>query len=203
MIKTIIFDIGQVLLHYNPKSLIDSRYSEPDASFIFETLFLSPLWLDLDRGTRTYEEVLSVLSAAYPKYRDAYAYLLASWTSILKPIVSTTDLLPALKKLGFQLLYLSNFHKEAFPAIIEQNSFFQYFDGGLVSFQHHLLKPEAEIYQVLSANYGLNPDECLFIDDSLSNILAAKQLGYHTIHFTSNLNLCEILERYCPSPLLS
>lgn len=198
MIKTIIFDIGQVLLQYHPKSFLLEHYKEEDALFLLDTLFLSPLWLDLDRGTKTYAEVQMLLENSYPAYRDTYKFLLANWPFMLQPITSTTHMLPTLKKLGFQLLYLSNFHESAFQSVLEQNQFFRLFDGGVVSFQQQLMKPEPEIYQSLLCAYDLLPIECLFIDDSLANVLAAKQLGFHTIHLTPDLDLHAALQDYIP-----
>ncbi len=198
MIKTIIFDIGQVLLQYHPKSFLLEHYKEEDALFLLDTLFLSPLWLDLDRGTKAYAEVQTLLENSYPAYQSEYKFLLANWPSMLQPIASTTHMLPTLKKLGFQLLYLSNFHESAFQNVLEQHQFFKLFDGGVVSFQQHLMKPEPEIYQSLLHAYDLLPNECLFIDDSLANVLAAKQLGFHTIHLTQDLDLQAVLQDYIP-----
>lgn len=198
MIKTIIFDIGQVLLQYHPQSFLLEYYKEEDALFLLDTLFSSPLWLDLDRGTKTYAEVQAQLVNAYPAYQDAYMFLLANWPSMLQPIASTIRMLPILKKLGFQLLYLSNFHESSFQSVVDQHQFFKLFDGGVVSFQKQLMKPEPQIYQCLLRTYDLLAEECLFIDDSLANVLAAKQLGFHAIHLTQNLDLQTALQDYIP-----
>ena len=188
MIKNIIFDIGQVLLSYTPYEYVHSIIdNQTKAERLLSNLFLSSLWLDLDRGIKTYEDVLQELLELNPEDIESYKFLLEHWTDMLLPIQSNVDLLKSLNQ--YNLYYLSNFQCIAFHEIITKHDFFQLFIGGIVSFKEHLMKPEPEIYETLLAKYNLLPTECIFIDDSYPNIEAAHLLGFHAIHFTPSCNL--------------
>ena len=104
--------------------------------------------------------------------------------------------MPKLKEKGYKLYILSNFHREAFLEIERKCEFEKYFDGKVVSYDVKLLKPEKEIYEELLKKYNLNPEETLFIDDTLANTEGAEKLGISTIHLINKEKLKEELEKF-------
>ena len=96
-----------------------------------------------------------------------------------------------MKKKGYNLFVLSNFHRPAFEQVQKEWEFFDEFDGGVISCYCHLLKPNQRIYELLLARYGLIPEETLFIDDTKINVEKAEKIGMEGIY----LDLPEMLEK--------
>ena len=109
----------------------------------------------------------------------------------LAPIEENIEILKKLKKKGYNLFVLSNFHRPAFEQVQKEWEFFDEFDGGVISCYCHLLKPNQRIYELLLARYGLIPEETLFIDDTKINVEKAEKIGMEGIY----LDLPEMLEK--------
>ena len=88
-----------------------------------------------------------------------------------------------LKQKGYRCLYLSNFSHKAETECADALDFLPYMDGGILSYKEKVIKPQPEIYQRLIDRYGLIPEECVFLDDTLPNVVAAREMGMHAIHF--------------------
>ena len=93
------------------------------------------------------------------------------------PLDDNVRLLPALKKQGFRVYYLSNFPLDVFEEVKNDYFFFRHFDGGIISAEVKLSKPDIRIYEYLIRHYGLNPEESLYIDDIEENVMAAEAAG--------------------------
>ncbi len=98
-------------------------------------------------------------------------------------------MLPELKKKGFKLYYLSNFPLAFFNEIKEHNSFFEYFEGGIISAEVRQSKPDIEIYRTLLNRYGMVADECLYIDDIGVNVKSGEAIGMKVIHLSESDSL--------------
>ena len=184
MIKNIVFDIGNVLLDFNPLAYLNDLFIEEKISEqLQEQIFKSPEWLLLDRGTITREETLEVLSLRHPVNADKIEKSLAGWMEILTPKEESIQLVNKLYALDYKLLLLSNFHKDAFEFITDKYEFFKMFQGGIISYKENLIKPEAEIYEKLLKKYELAASETIFIDDTFENVAAAKKAGINAILF--------------------
>jgi glucose-1-phosphatase len=184
MIRTIVFDLGNVLLRYQPGPYLRTVLSEPAwIPALLDEVFDSAEWLLLDRGLIGEPEAIARWIARKPCPERTIREALAGWTDMLVPIEGTVDLLRRLKRQGYRLLYLSNFHTRAWDAVTARCDFFALFDGGVVSFRDGLMKPDAEIFQRLVATSGILPEETVFTDDLETNILAAARLGFATIPF--------------------
>ena len=114
---------------------------------------------------------------------------------MLIPITENVEIAYELKKKGYHLYLLSNFHKEAIQTMYQQYDFFDIFEGGVISAEEKVVKPDEEIYTILLERYHLNPEESLFIDDSLANIKAGNRLGIQGIHLPYLANLKEELKK--------
>lgn len=183
MIKNIIFDLGNVLIDYNPIDFIEKNIKKENQQKFLEIVFKSQEWLDLDRGCLEYEEAIEIFSKKLPEEKQRIEDLFNNnIEGVLFPNKKNIEFLKELKEKNLNLYILSNFHKNAFLNMAKKYGFNKYFDGGVISYECKLLKPEKEIFLTILENYNLIPEETLFIDDTLINIETAKQMGIKTIH---------------------
>lgn len=187
MYKNIIFDIGNVLLSFEPKEYMKTKIKirEENIEKLFKEIFLSEEWLMLDRGTIEEPMAIERIIERNAELSEDIKTVFKDWYSILVPIPKTVELLKSLKSKGYNIYYLSNFHDLAFKDVTNKNEFFNLFDGGVVSYEEKLLKPEEEIYKRLIERYNLIPEETIFVDDTKVNVEAAKKLGIRAFVFES------------------
>lgn len=188
-----IFDIGNVLLAYEPLPYLEAHFLHPQD--LFELIAKSKEWLMLDEGTITYEEAIVHFIQRRPDLKDEIIKYMNTWTNVLIPMQDHIQVMKALKQ-GHPVYLLSNFHKDAFLKVEKQYDFLRNVDGKIISAFVHLLKPDPRIYETLCETYSLDPHDCVFIDDSLPNIEAAQALGMKTIHMVKGLDLKEAIKAY-------
>lgn len=193
MYKNIIFDLGNVLLSFNPKDYLKSKISEDRIDNVYKAIFQSEEWIMLDRGTITEKDAINRIIERNNTYRDDINLAFKDWYDILRPIEDAVEVLTKLKKNGYNIYYLSNFHELAFKEVTTKNNFFELFDGGVVSYAEKLIKPEEEIYKLILKRYNLNPKETIFIDDTKSNVDGASKLGIKAIFLDNPKKLRENL----------
>ncbi len=176
---SVVFDIGNVLIRFSPQHTLDVLIGEDAAlkAELMERIFRSPHWLDLDRGTVTYEQAAQRMSQGNPAIRPEVDRVLGGWMSVKTPIREGVDALRRCKEMGKRLYVLSNYHEPAYEWLLERYDFFSLFDGGVISCYVHLLKPEPEIYRELIARCALEPARTLFLDDTPANVQGAMQAG--------------------------
>lgn len=192
MIKNIIFDLGNVLIKYSPESFLEKNVKKERQEKFIATVFKSKEWLELDRGTLSYEDAIEKFAEIIPEDRENLEKLFKNnIMDCLAPIEENIEILKKLKKKGYNLFVLSNFHRSAFEQVQKEWEFFDEFDGGVISCYCHLLKPNQRIYELLLARYGLIPEETLFIDDTKINVEKAEKIGMEGIY----LDLPEMLEK--------
>ena len=185
MIKNIIFDIGNVLLYFYPFEYLKKKYSYEDAKFLFSAIFDTDEWLELDRGTITEEEALSVFIERNPKKENILREVMCDFYNIFTPIESSVEILKHLRHQGYTLLFLSNIHLGIYEHIIDKYEFLKEFNGGIISAKVNMLKPDEDIFFSIIKKYKIKPEESLFIDDTAHNIETAANLGFVTIHLTN------------------
>lgn len=184
MIKTIIFDIGNVLADFTWKEFLEKKgCTGEELERITQATIMSDKWSEYDRGAMTDEEIIQCFINNAP---DLEAKI-RSYFANVKGIVSRNDYaipwIKELKQKGYQVLYLSNFSRKAEEDCLDALDFIPYTDGGILSYKEKVIKPMPEIYQLLIARYHLVPDECVFLDDTEKNLTGASEFGIHTIHF--------------------
>ena len=191
MVKNIIYDLGNVLIKFQPSSFLNKYIEEKDREEVLRIIFRSQEWLDLDRGILNYNEAIQLFSERLPKYEKAIKdFFQNKIEQCLEPIKENIEILERHSENGYKLYILSNFHKEAFENLYKKWDFFSKFHGKVISYECNLLKPEKEIYLHILEKYKLNPQETLFIDDHEPNVIAANKLGIKVIH----LDCCTELE---------
>lgn len=184
LIKNIIFDIGNVLLKFTPMEFLKNNFKDEKlVNSLYKNIFLSKEWIELDRGTITDEEAIDRFCSRDPKHENEIKEVMATWCEMHLPVEGTSEFLKSMKKKGYKIYLLSNYHLKAFELISSKYDFIRNVDGEIISYRVKLLKPEPAIYKALMDKYNLKPDESVFIDDTLQNIEAAKKLGLHGVVF--------------------
>ncbi len=195
-IKNIVFDLGRVLIKFEPKEYIEQNVPEEKREDFYNGIFGSTEWLMLDRGTLSYEDAKKIFKERVPGADKQIDRLFdADLFEILQPIEENVKLLPKLKE-KYNLYILSNFHQPAFEHIFKKYEFFRLFDGHTVSCYYYLLKPEKEIYDTLIDKFNLIPEETVFIDDTKVNIDACEKEGIRGIHLPDYTELKQKLEEF-------
>lgn len=178
MIKSFIFDLGNVLISFNPSEYLNNRkYSGNIVNTIMTDVFGSDEWHLLDNGDITTAEAIDSIALKSSLSRHEIALVFNFRKEIMFPIDSNVRILPGLKKQGLKLYYLSNFPLDIFDEIRSDYYFFRHFDGGIISSEAKLSKPDPRIYRLLLEKYSLVPEECLYIDDLEPNVRAAESTG--------------------------
>lgn len=194
MIKNIIFDLGNVLVKYSPENFLGKYVKEENKEVFIKEIFKSKEWLELDRGTLSYEDAIEIFAKRVPEERESIEKLFReNISSCISPIEENVKIMRELKRNGYSVYILSNFHQPAFEYIKENWDFISEFDGDVVSCYYHYIKPEKEIYETILKKYNLIPSETVFIDDVETNIEGAKEFGIEGIHLPDFKILCELL----------
>ncbi len=197
-IETVIFDLGGVLVDWNPAYLYRKIFKDDPAkmNWFLQTV-CTPSWnMEQDAG-RTFEKGAELLIREYPEYENEILVFYERWEEMLKnEITGTVLILNSLKKLNQVKLYaLTNWSAETFPIAKKRFEFLKQFEGIVVSGEENTRKPFSKIYNITLERYALSPETCLFIDDSLDNVNAAKSLNINALHFTDAIQLKSDLEK--------
>lgn len=184
---TIVFDLGGVLIDWNPAYLYRKIFQEEAQVQFFLTHICDSHWNEQQDAGRPLAEATRVLVEQFPEHTEAIQAYYGRWTEMLGgPIVGTVQLLEALhQQKKYRLYALTNWSHETFPYALKRYEFLQLFDGILVSGEEKLVKPDPRIYQLLFERFGINPSTALFIDDNPKNVLASRQSGMEALQFVS------------------
>ena len=191
---TVVFDIGNVLIPWEPRTLLRKLLPDDQAveRFMREVDFLA--WNGkLDAG-QSFAQGVREQSLAFPHYAAIFQAYFERWEETIgAPIEGSVALLRRLRAAGFRVLALTNFSRETFPLARRRYPFLQEFSGILVSGEEKLIKPDPAIYRLLCERYSVLAARAVFIDDSVPNVESARQLGFHALHFTTPENLQKAL----------
>lgn len=183
-IKNIVFDIGNVLIKYNPLEFMRERhYEEGLIEKLDKLIFSGTHWPELDRGIINNTEATELFCREALELKEEIIKLMGSWFEMLTPVEKTPEIMERLREKGYKIYLLSNYHRDAFKYIENKYPFLKQVHGRVVSYELNILKPEEKIYSTLIEKYRLNPCETLFIDDTLSNVQGAEALGMIGIPF--------------------
>ncbi|WP_026464927.1 HAD family hydrolase [Adhaeribacter aquaticus] len=187
MINTIIFDLGAVLIDWNPHYLYRKMFeNEQDMLHFLENVCTSD-WNEEQDGGRTIQEATDLLVKQYPEQAHHIKAFYGRWEEMLGgAIEGTVEIFRELKESSKYKIYaLTNWSAETFPIALERFEFLKWFDGIVMSGEEKDRKPFPSFYQTLLNRYHVKPEEALFIDDNLRNVKAAEAMGIKSIHFTS------------------
>ncbi len=190
MISTVIFDIGNVLTTYGWLDFIKGQgYSDDYSMRLAKAIMLSPYWCEFDRDVWTYEQIVDAFVSMDPEIEEDIRKCVKDQVKLVTRRDYAIPWIKELKAAGYRVLFLSNFSTYCRKDCDEALDFIPYMDGGVFSFECHLIKPDKEIYQYLIDKYDLIPDECVFIDDMQHNLDTAGVLGINTILFDEYENV--------------
>lgn len=184
IIKTIVFDIGNVLMSYDWDGYLNSLFSDNSIiSEIQDSLARCDFWKIMDLGLLSEDKIISLLQNTAPNYSKEIVYTYQNLGSSLKRCDYSIPWILELKESGVHVLYLSNYSYNTIYKNPNIFDFINFMDGGILSSEVHMLKPSEQIFNALFRKYDVFPSESLLIDDSLSNIITASKLGMDTILF--------------------
>jgi 2-haloacid dehalogenase len=194
--NTIIFDLGGVLIDWNPAYVFDKLIEDEEKRRQFFAEICTSAWNEEQDAGRSLQEATQLLVDQYPEWQEYIEAFYGRWEEMLGgPIHETVDIFRQLKKSGKYKLYaLTNWSAELFPVALRKYDFLHWFDGRLVSGEEKTRKPFPEIYQLTVDRFNINKNEALFIDDNVRNAEAAQTFGIPTIRFQSPAQLREELE---------
>ena len=195
-IKNIVFDLGNVLINFDKDTYLKEKLPKEKRKDFHDNVIGTKEWLMLDRETLTYPEAKKIFKERSPHLAtEIDNFFDRDFFELLKPIKQNIELLYKLRDhYEYKLYVLSNFHKDSYEYVFKHNDFFKLFEGCLISCYFKLLKPEEKIYDTLLYEFGLIPEETLFIDDMKENIEAAENKGIKGLHLPDYTKLEEELK---------
>lgn len=195
MIKNIVFDIGNVLTYYTWEEHIRSfGFTETVYQRVVQATVKSSAWNEFDRGLLSDEEVTQLLVQNDPGVEQEIRQMMVNVGGLVKKAEYAIPWIQELKSKGYHVYYLSNFSFKAGKECSHALDFMPFTDGGILSCQEKLIKPQPEIYRRLLKKYGLTAGECVFLDDLDINVRAAEAEGFHGILFTTKEAAVSALE---------
>jgi len=197
-IDTIIFDLGGVLIDWNPRYVYRKIFNtEEEVEWFLENV-TTPEWNENQDAGYPLHKATEELIAKHPEWEPEIKAYYGRWLEMLGDAIhETVEILQQLKKTGRYKLYaLTNWSGETFPHALNRFEFFKLFDGVVVSGEEKMRKPSAEFYRILLDRYKLDPLKTIFIDDSLRNVKGAEKVGIAGIHFHNPKQLKEELKNF-------
>ena len=190
MIRNIVFDMGQVLIHWTPHLLLTPFHLTPEEEdMVLRELFQSVEWVKLDRGSMTPGEAIQAVCPRLPEsLHPCVREVVTRWDAwTLVPMEGMAAPLGELKELGMHIYLLSNANlalRSYFPRIPGSECF----DGLMVSAEEKLVKPNPDIFRALLERFGLEAERCFFVDDSPSNVEGAMGVGLNGCVFKGSVS---------------
>ena len=178
MIKNIVFDMGNVIIKFNPKEIVNNyTKNNEDKKILLDIVFYGQEWLDLDRGTLELPDAIKQIREKLPiNLKDTGENILNTWTNYISEDDKMKNLMKELRKKGYKTYILSNAPYNMFK-YLSNSEIPSLVDGMIISCEEKVSKPEEEIYNKLFTKFNIKPEESFFIDDRKQNIEASRKLG--------------------------
>jgi putative hydrolase of the HAD superfamily len=190
----IIFDLGGVVVRWDPDAIIATVFDDPAVrAVVRRDVIEHPDWLDLDRGTISYEDAVRRAAERTGLPEPEIARFLDRVPPMLTPFPETVALMRRVKARGHALYCLSNMPTRSIEYLERAHDFWDVFTGKVISSRVRLCKPDAAIYAHLLETFSLAPAETAFIDDVRANLDAAERFGMATIQFASPTQCADAL----------
>ncbi len=197
----LIFDLGGVILDWNPRYLFRKLIPDKETREWFLTQVCSPAWnLQMDTG-KPYLEAVAELAARYPGHAGLISAYWERWPEMLGgAIPGTSELVTELAGSGRELYAISNFPGEVWPATLDAYPVLHCFKDIVVSSFVGVCKPDPRIFALALRRFGVAAADCLFIDDVAANVAGAQAAGIAAVQFTSAAALRQFLAAAGPAP---
>lgn len=198
-IDTIIFDLGGVLIDWNPEYVFLDVFngSRDEMNWFFDNICTHD-WNENQDAGYSIKNATEERIAKFPEYEELIRMYYGRWVDMLGgAITETVVVLDKLIKLQkYKIVALTNWSHETFPIALERFDFLHWFEGIVVSGEERTRKPFKEIYDITLNRFNITPENAIFIDDNLRNIEAANALGINGIHFKNAKTLVQQLNTY-------
>lgn len=190
MARAVLFDLGGVLVDWNPRYLYRQIFADPAAMEEFLGTVCTQAWNEEQDLGRPFAEGVRLLTAQHPHRAAEIRAYDERWHEMLKePIAESVALLGELRERGAALYALTNWSAEKFPIARARFAFLEWFNGIVVSGEERLKKPDPRIFDLAIRRFRLDPAATLFVDDGAHNVAAAARLGFRAHHFTGAAEL--------------
>ena len=200
LIKNVVFDVGGVLLEWNPAVTVAQLHPDPEIQAkIRREMFEHADWHEFDRGGLSYDDAIVHFAKTTGLDTAQTRELIHATRESLTPIAGTIRLVEDLAQAGVHLYLLSNMPTSTFDYLSQQHPFFSHFKYLVISGQILLIKPDPAIFEHLVEKTGIVPGESVFIDDLASNVNAARQCGFEAIQFRDPASCRAELRTYLPT----
>ena len=196
-IQKVIFDVGQVLVKFNPQNLfIKILEDEEKVDFFLKNICTWEWHIQQDLIYDTSKAAGPVIKK-HPEYKEAIEAFYGRFLEMIDSVhQENVNLALKLKQKGYPIYLLSNFPGDQFEKYRLQNSFLNEFDDRIISGDVGLAKPDIKIYQLAIKKFNLNPEESLFIDDKIENTKGAEQAGIKTIQLQNPEDLDKEIRKF-------
>ncbi|MBV4543112.1 HAD family hydrolase [Pseudomonas vlassakiae] len=194
-IDTVVFDLGGVLVDWNPRYLFRKIFVDDEAAMeAFLANVCNTAWNERQDRGRSWAAAIEETIAEHPAHEAHIRAYRERWEEMLAGAMDgTVQVLEELHAAGVRLLALTNWSAETFAHAEQRFAFLEKFEGVLVSGRENLMKPEPEIFQLLLRRYELDPSRTLFVDDVQKNVDAAKAQGMQAVRFVDEQQLRQAL----------
>jgi 2-haloacid dehalogenase len=195
-IKTVIFDLGGVLIDWNPDYVFRTIFSTDEQMKWFYNNICTPDWNEEQDAGRSLQAATEELVQKHPEYEGPIRAYYGRWDEMLGgPIQGTVDIFKEIKdNEAIKTYALTNWSAETFPVALSRYDFLHWFDGRLVSGEEKTRKPFPEIYHKLIKKFSIDPGTSLYVDDNARNLGPAADLGMYAVHFQSPAQFREALK---------
>ena len=193
--EAVVFDLGKVLLDWNPRYYYRQFFSTEGAMDAFLAEVLPPAWVaEMDAG-KPARVAIAERQRLFPEHARLIAGWKEGWHSMLRgAIPESVEILAALRARRSRLYALTNFSTETFPVARERFDFLSWFEDAVVSGEHGVVKPDRRIFEIAIRRFRIDPPRSVFVDDLAENVAAARARGFHALHFTGAARLRADLE---------
>ncbi len=184
--KVIVFDLGGVLIDWDPRYLYRKLFDDEPAMDRFLAEVTTNEWNAQQDAGRRWEDAVALLSAQHPRQAGLISAYWERWEEMLAgPIPGSVEILAELHDTGTELHALTNWSSQTFPIARERYDFLDWFGQIVVSGEERVSKPDPRIYEILLERIDRSASDCVYIDDAPRNVATAADLGFTAIHFAN------------------
>lgn len=177
-IEAVVFDIGGVLIDWDPEYLYRNLIDDPRERRRFLTEVCSPEWNAAQDAGRPWKDAVAELIAEHPHHADLIeAYHLRWEEMVAGPIPGSVEILEDLRARQIPTYALTNFSSDKWEVAVARWQFLGEFDGAVVSGEEGVTKPDPAIYRILLDRFALDPERAFYVDDRIENVRAAEEVG--------------------------